>query len=71
MKVRVRNAKETIMRTTKGKTIEKPKFSSSDEKKRASKIINLLKGLTVMEARHLLMKISEAIMDSAIGKKIT
>lgn len=44
-----------------GKKVRKPVFNK-DEKERASKIVEQLKGLTIYEARELLDKISNAIL---------
>lgn len=49
-----------------GKTTYLPAFKTDEEKERASKIAEQLRGLTIREAHEFLEKVSEAINDITI-----
>ncbi len=60
----VANAKRALYTQPSGKVVRGRIFNSDDEKKRASKIVEQLKGLSIREAQQLLSKVSEAIIDA-------
>lgn len=60
----IKNAKKVAYKQLGGKKIMRDIFEDENEKERASKIVDQLKGMTICEAQELLSKISEALFNS-------
>lgn len=62
----ITNAQKDIGTLINGRVIKQDVFKSDEEKSRASKVVEQLKGMSIREAQQFLFKISEALIDSQI-----